>query len=129
MSQRDILRIHLKALSMPTAVSVVDQVLEAGERENWSLETVIREILEREIEGRRQHRVERLAKTAALPAGKTLASLDTKRLPLRIQRQLPQLCTGEFADRVHIPAMAIRYSGAWRSQNAAGGGRRKVSSQ
>jgi len=99
MSQRDILRIHLKALSMPTAVSVVDQVLEAGERENWSLETVIREILEREIEGRRQHRVERLAKTAALPAGKTLASLDTKRLPLRIQRQLPQLCTGEFADR------------------------------
>ena len=99
MSQRDALRVLLKALSMPTAVIVVDHVLEAAERENWSLETVVREILEREIEGRRQHRVERLAKTAALPSGKTLASLDTKRLPLRIQRQLPLLCTGEFADR------------------------------
>ena len=99
MSQRDILRVHLKALSMPTAVSLVDQVLDAAERENWTLETVVRELLEREIEGRRQHRIERLAKAAALPSGKTLAALDIKRLPLRIQRQLPRLCTGEFADR------------------------------
>jgi len=99
MSQRDILRLHLRALSMPTAVRVLDDVLDGAERESWSLENTVRELLEREIEGRRCRRVERLAKEAALPGGKTLAALDTRRLPLRIQRQLPTLCSGAFADR------------------------------
>ena len=34
-----------------------------------------------------------------LPAGKTLATFDQKGLPLRIRRQLPNLCSGEFVDR------------------------------
>jgi hypothetical protein len=34
-----------------------------------------------------------------LPIEKTLATFDQERLPLRLRRLLPQLCTGEFVDR------------------------------
>ena len=51
------------------------------------------------MEGRHQRRIGRLQKAAHLPTGKTLASFDQDRLPLRLRRLLPQLCTGEFVDR------------------------------
>ena len=48
---------------------------------------------------RRRRRVERILGGARLPPGKTLATLDTKRLPLRVRRTLPELCSGDFVDR------------------------------
>lgn len=99
MSQHEALKLNLKALSLPTAVTVVDELLDTAEREVWSPETFARILTERELDGRRQRRIERLAKAANLPATKTLATLDTKRLPARLQRQLTVLCGGEFVDR------------------------------
>jgi DNA replication protein DnaC len=40
-----------------------------------------------------------LQKSSHLPAGKTLAAFDQKKLPLRLTRQLAQLCSGEFVTR------------------------------
>lgn len=99
MPQLETIRKHLHTLHMPTAVQVVEDLLAAGLREDWTLETFLAELLEQEIEGRGQRRVERLQKAAHLPAGKTLANFDQEHLPLRIRRLLPQLCTGEFVDR------------------------------
>lgn len=91
-------RVHLqlKALHLPTAARVFPEVLATAHREQWSLETFAAELCERELEGRRQSRIERLAREAHLPPGKTVATLDQTRLPLRIQRQLPGLCAGDF---------------------------------
>jgi DNA replication protein DnaC len=47
----------------------------------------------------RERRITRLMKAAHLPPGKTLEIFDQRRLPLRIRRQIPQLCTGAFIDR------------------------------
>jgi len=99
MSALETIRAHLQSLRMPTAVQIVEELLATGMRENWSLETFLGELLEQEMEGRSQRRIERLQKEAHLPAGKTLASLDLEPFPLRLRRLLPQLCTGEFIDR------------------------------
>lgn len=99
MSQLEVLQMHCKTLRLPTASQVVGEVISTAKDQDWSLEEFARELLEREIEGRRVRRIERLTKASKLPPGKTLANFDTKRLPLRIRRTLPELCQGEFANR------------------------------
>ena len=99
MTSLERIRVHCKALGLPTLARVAEDVTATALRENWSLETVIAELLSHELEGRRQNRIERLLHEAHLPPGKTLATLDQQRLPLRLRRLLPDLCGGAFVDR------------------------------
>jgi DNA replication protein DnaC len=99
MSQLEILQQNFRVLRMPTAVQVVEETIATAQKESWSLETFLSEILEQEIEGRRLRRIERLKKAAHLPVEKTLTTFNQERLPLQIRRLLPQLCNGEFVDR------------------------------
>jgi DNA replication protein DnaC len=99
MSRLETIAQHLHTLRMPTAVQVVEDLLATGLRENWSLEIFLGELLEQEIDGRRERRIERLKDAAHLPPEKTLATFDQERLPLRLRRLLPQLCSGDFVDR------------------------------
>ena len=99
MTRLETLQQHFRTLRMPTAVQIVEETIATAQKENWSLETFLSEILEQEMEGRRLRRIERLKKAAHLPAEKTLATFNQERLPLQIRRLLPQLCTGEFVDR------------------------------
>jgi len=99
MTQLETIQQHFRTLRMPTAFQIVAETLAVAQKENWSLETFLGEIVEQEIEGRRQRRIERLQKAARLPVEKTLATFDQGRLPLQIRRLLPQLCTGDFVDR------------------------------
>ena len=99
MTQLETLQQNFRTLRMPTAVQVVEETIMTAKKENWSLETFLGELLEQEMEGRHQRRIERLKKSAYLPVEKTLAAFDQKRLPLQLRRLLPQLCTGEFVDR------------------------------
>ena len=92
-------RVQCRALGLPTLAAVAAELVATATRENWSLEAFAAELLGHELEGRRQHRIERLSQEARLPPGKTLATLDQRRLPLRIRRLLPELCRGDFVDR------------------------------
>ena len=99
MIQLETLQQHFRTLRMPTAVQIVEETIATAQKENWSLETFLSEILEQEMEGRRLRRIERLKKAAHLPVEKTLVAFNQERLSLQIRRLLPQLCTGEFVDR------------------------------
>jgi len=88
-----------KALLLATAAQVFAELAAQATRENWPVERFAVEWLSHELEGRRQHRIARLSQEAHLPPGKTLATLDQGRLPLRIRRVLPELCRGDFLDR------------------------------
>ncbi len=99
MTQLETLQQHFRTLRMPTAVQIVEETIATAQKENWSLETFLSEILEQEMEGRRLRRIERLKKAAHLPVEKTLVAFNQERLSLQIRRLLPQLCTGEFVDR------------------------------
>jgi len=99
MRQHEAIRLYCKALRLPTMREVAGETIARAERESWPLETFLAHLLEQEVEGRRQRRIERLQKQSHLPPGKTLAQFDESRLPLRTRRMLPQLQAGEFADR------------------------------
>ena len=99
MTQLETIQQRFRTLRMPTAVQIVAETIATAQKESWSLETFLSEILEQEMEGRRLRRIERLKKAAHLPVEKTLVTFNQERLPLQIRRLLPQLCTGEFVDR------------------------------
>jgi len=79
--------------------NVVEDAVVTAQSEDWALEMFLQHLLELEIAGRRERRITRLMKAAHLPPGKTLEIFDQRRLPLRIRRQIPQLCTGAFIER------------------------------
>jgi len=58
----DVLRQHCKALSLPTAVQIVGDVLDIARREDWPLETFLHYLLEQELAGKQQRRIERLTR-------------------------------------------------------------------
>lgn len=99
MSSLEKIQQNLRTLRMPTAVEVVGDLFATASRETWTFEAFLGELLEQEMEGRYQRRLERLQKASHLPAGKTLANFDQENLPLQLRRQLTQLCTGEFVGR------------------------------
>ena len=66
MTQLDTLQKHFRTLRMPTAYEVIGEVITSAQRESWSLEAFTRELLEQELEGRRQRRIERLKKACRL---------------------------------------------------------------
>ena len=93
------IRAHAKALRLPTIAEVAEDTVSIAQREDWPLEAFLEHVLTQEMIGRRERRITRLTKAAHLPPGKTLQVFDHSRLPLRLRRQLPQLCEGDFIDR------------------------------
>lgn len=99
MSQLGELQTRFRALRMPTAREVVGDLIKTAHTEDWTFEAYTAELLDQELEGRRERRIERYMKAAHLPPGKTLHTFDIKRLTPRLRRQLKELSTGEFVDR------------------------------
>jgi DNA replication protein DnaC len=98
-SQHEMIRLHCKALRLPTISEVFDQTIALAERESWSLETFLLQLCEQEVAGRQQRRIQRLLTEAHLPEGKTLTGFDQARLPLRLRRLIPELATGALLNR------------------------------
>lgn len=93
------LDVMLRALKLPSFVSQRAAVARRAEQEGWSFERYLATLVEAETADRAQRRVSRLRRQSGLPADKTLATLNTDRLPTSIRRMLPTLCEGGFADR------------------------------
>jgi len=99
MNQHEQIRLYCKALRMPTFSDVMAETLDRAQRESWTIESCLLQLLEQEIEGRRRRRIERHMKRSQLPQGKTLAQFDDKRLPQRTRQRLAQMAQGDFVDR------------------------------
>lgn len=99
MSVHESVRLHCKALRLPTIAQVAGETIMQAAKEAWPLETFLLYLLEQEMAGRQRRRIERLLKQAHLLEGKTLHSFDQARLPLRIRRLLPELSAGDFIQR------------------------------
>ncbi len=86
----------LRALSLSEMAKRSDELTVQAGSEGWSHEQYLRVLCELELDRRAQRRTERLLKEARLPDGKTMATLDQERLPLKLRRQLPSLLEGRF---------------------------------
>ena len=89
----------LRAMRLPTIAREYDQAIIRAEAENWGYPRFLSYLFEAEANDRLQRRIERQLKEAGLPAGKTLESLDDKKLTDKIRRQLPTLLEADFVRR------------------------------
>ena len=90
---------YLKELCLPTVREGYAEVARLATAETWSYEQFLLELVAREAQVRSQHRIERRRRESRLPAGKSLASFDQNRLPLRVRQQVAALRDGSFLDR------------------------------
>jgi len=89
----------LKELHLPTARGCYQELADSARREQLSYEGYLLEVLQRECQGRRQHRMERLLRQSRLPVDKSLAAFDLKRLPGKVSSVVRTLLDGSFLDR------------------------------
>jgi len=108
---------------LPTvAAEVVARFRAADQAE--ALETLA-EVLELEATDRDQRRVDRLRRTAKLPAGKTFETLERERLPRKLQQQLDELARGDFLER-SVNVLAFGLPGTGKSHALAALGHRLI---
>jgi DNA replication protein DnaC len=87
----------LMDLMLPAAAEqMVPRLTGAGLQEGVA---VVLEVLQLDIQQRRERRVDRLRRASRLPPGKTLATLDTTRLPRTLVGQLKELSGGAFLEQ------------------------------
>jgi len=89
----------LKELHLPTARGCYGELADAARREELSYEAYLLEVSQRECQGRRQHRIERLLRESRLPVQKNLGAFDLKRLPGKVSSVVRTLAEGSFVDR------------------------------
>jgi DNA replication protein DnaC len=92
----DSLGVLLRSVKLPSFARYHLEVADQAQREGWSFTAYLRHLTDMELEDRRVRKIERLLKSSRLPKDKTLGTLDTSRFPVKIQRQLPALCEGQF---------------------------------
>jgi DNA replication protein DnaC len=76
-----------------------EEQADLARREAFSYEQYLLELMEREVEARRQSRVERLLRESKLPLEKSWQAFDRSRLPRKVDAQLGTLIEGSFVDR------------------------------
>jgi DNA replication protein DnaC len=108
-----------RQLRLPTvAREAVARFIAAGHHE--ALET-LEEVFRLETCDRTERRVERLRKASRLPEGKTLASLDLKRLPRKLAGQLKELAGGAFVqEAANVLAFGLPGVGKTHAMAAVG---------
>jgi DNA replication protein DnaC len=89
----------LKELRMPALRDCYEEEARRAQQETLSYEQYLLELLQRECEARRRHRVERFLKESRLPIEKSLSAFDLKRLPRKVAQQVRTLQDGSFLDR------------------------------
>jgi DNA replication protein DnaC len=89
----------LKDLHLATARDCCLDLADSARREQLSYEQYLLEVLQRECEGRRQHRIERLMRESRLPPDKNLGTFNLKRLPGKVSAVVRTLLDGSFVDR------------------------------
>ena len=79
------------------------------------------EVLEQEVEDRRQRRIGRLRPASRLPAGKTWETFEHDRVPLSLRQQLGELAGGNFVNRgVNVLAFGLPGTGKTHALCAVG---------
>lgn len=87
-----------KSLRLPGVKAVYREIAEQARMEHYSYEEYLAQVLEREWENRRRHRIERYLKLSKIPLEKNLESFNRKRLPAKADALLSMLLEGSFVD-------------------------------
>jgi DNA replication protein DnaC len=90
---------HLRELHLPTIRQCYEEQAKLAEQNTIAYEEYLNEVVELEVEARRQNRVVRYLRESKLPLEKNLQAFERKRLPRKIDLQLNTLLDGSFVER------------------------------
>ena len=96
MSHRDELIHYLKQFRLPTIRREYEETAKEATKESLSYEQFLHALFGQEYRTRIQVKIDRYLKESRLPLEKSLSTFDLKRLPQKVQQQIPKLLTGEF---------------------------------
>ena len=96
---QETLAMLLRRLKLPSFAASYEEVAARAEREGWTFGQYLHHLCEQEVTDRAQRRIERLLRRSDLPSEKTLATVDPKKVPAKVWRQVPNLCEGGFLGR------------------------------
>ena len=103
---------NLRNLHLPTIRQCYEEQGQLAEKNSSTYEHYLDELVELEVEARRQNRVDRYLRESKLPLEKSWEAFDRKRLPRKVDVQLDTLLEGSFVDRhENLLAFGIRQSG------------------
>jgi DNA replication protein DnaC len=85
----------LRSLCLATMAREHEDIMARAEAENWGYRRFLGYLVENEVNERLRRRIERQLKESGMPPGKTLDTLEEKKLPDKVRRQLPTLLSGE----------------------------------
>lgn len=90
---------HLRDLHLPTVRHCFSDEAKRARREDLSHERYLFELIDQEIDDRRERRIRRYLKQSKLPLNKTFDTFDMDRLPYNLVTQVNSLRDGSFTDR------------------------------
>jgi len=93
------LPVSLRTLKLPSFQAHFEDFALRAEKEGWSFGQYLQQLVELELQDRELRKIERYFRQSWLPKDKTLATLDTKKLPTKVQRTLASLCEGHFVEK------------------------------
>lgn len=99
MSAAESLAVPLRALSLTTVARDYEDAIGRAEAENWGYRRLLSYLVENELNERLRRKIERQIKESGLPPGKTLDTLEEKKLPDKVRRQLATLLSAELVRR------------------------------
>ena len=89
----------LRGFRLTSMLSALEELTARARGESWDYPEYLRRLCEVEWEARHERKIARLLKGAHLPEGKTLATLEEKKLSVKLRRTLKQLVDGSFVER------------------------------
>jgi len=90
---------HLKDLRLPTMRDCFADEADKARKNGVSHEAFLLELVEREVEDRRQRRIERFLRESRLPLEKSIETFEMDRIPAKARNQASVLVEGSFLKR------------------------------
>ena len=89
---------NLRNLHLPTIRQCYEEQGQLAEKNSSTYEHYLDELVELEVEARRQNRVDRYLRESKLPLEKSWEAFDRKRLPRKVDVQLDTLLERTFGE-------------------------------
>ncbi|MDJ0766883.1 MAG: IS21-like element helper ATPase IstB [Myxococcota bacterium] len=89
----------VRTLRLPGFATHHEEVAITAERQGWSFGRYLHHLCELELTEREQRRIARFSKRSGLDPDKTLERFDLARVPSKVKRQVPTLCSGRFVEQ------------------------------
>jgi len=87
---------YLKELRLPSIRSQYIAIAQEADKESLSYEQFLHLLFQEEYQSRMTNKIERYLRESRLPLEKSLANFNLKRLPQKVQQQVPKLLEGAF---------------------------------